>query len=96
MNVDVLTGANLRHDFADVFTILNDRIAHFEILERDLVPQRNVLVRRQLAPIAFVNGFTGQTFPGLHVSDGDPDVILTVVDKEISHGWFSAKSIIQF
>src|SRR6266516_3629701 len=79
VNVGVLSGLDRRYDLADVHAIFDDRIADVHVLQRHLVPERDVLDARQANGAVFVVDQSGQGLPGLDAfDDDDRDRILRV------------------
>src|ERR1700674_2220654 len=90
VNVGVLSGLDRRYDFADVHTIFDDRIADIHVLQRHLVPERDVLGARQANGAVFVENQSGQGLPGLDAfDDNDRDRILRIVQHAMNHEPYS-------
>src|SRR5216683_6704522 len=86
VNVGVLSGLDWRHDFADVHAIFDDRIADVHVLQRHLVPKRDVLGARQADGAVFVEYQSGQGLSGLDAFDyDDRDRIPRIVQHAMNH-----------
>jgi hypothetical protein len=76
---------DLGHHPADIFAIFNDRIAGFEILQGDLVSERNVLESFYLEIGFAVEGRASGDLPRADIHDRHTYIVLSVMYEKVSH-----------
>ncbi len=88
MDVQMLALADRLDHLADVDAVLDHRVAGLVVLERDLVADRDVALRRHHREVLVVfHDPAGERLAGLHAFDhDDADAIAFFVDNEMNHG----------
>jgi hypothetical protein len=89
MNVNVFAGADVRDDLTDIFAVFDGRITRLEVLERDFVPQGNLLPRRKPERAAVIHADPHEIFSRPDVSYHDPYIVPMIVHQKVSHRDFS-------
>ena len=75
------------HHLADVDAVLDHRVAHRHVLQRDLVADRNVLHALQRDRPVLVEDEPGERRAGLDAfDDDDRDRIVGIVQHAMNHG----------
>jgi len=89
VGVDVLARRNVGHGLADVLAVLPDRVARLDVLERDLVADRDVVLRLQPEIGIVVRDDAEHVGSGLEAfHHDDSDRVLPIMYEELwnSHG----------
>jgi len=96
VHVSVLALGDRLHHLADVHTVLDDGVAHRQVLQRDLVAEGYVLHAGQRDGAIFVEDEAGQRRPGLDAfDDDDRDRIGRIVQYAMDHRECSGKGFAQ-
>src|SRR5262245_11384909 len=75
-----------RDDFADVDAVLDHAVAGLVILERDLVPDRDIALRLDLDVLVVFHDPAGELLACLDAfDDDDADAVAFFVDNEMNH-----------
>ena len=84
VRVNVLARRDVCRGDADVLAVLHDLLAALDVGAGNLVEQRDVLGRDDMA-LAATGQRVGDVGAGLELVDGDDDVVLLVNDDAVSH-----------
>src|SRR5258706_192328 len=94
MHMQVLALADGLHHLADVDAVLDDRVADLVVLERELVADRDVALRRNLDVLVVLHDPAFQDVTGLDALDhDDADAVAFFMDHEMDHGRYSIHMI---
>src|SRR4051812_49004677 len=91
VNVRMRTRLDVGDGLADVFAVLDDGVAVFDVFQRELVADRNVLLRLQRNRAVFIHDPAGDVLAGFHTFDHDHrDGVLRIVQYEMNHAnsWY--------
>src|SRR6185312_6160829 len=85
----VMAGLDVLHNCSDLASVLDHAVAHFEILQRNLVSELDCLCRVRLESfiVGQVSADTIRT--GCNVHHGNADIVGGLVDKKMNHSLFS-------
>src|SRR5260221_3193560 len=87
VHVQVLALADRLHHFADVDAVLDHRVAHLVIAQRQLVAHRNVALRGDLEVLVVLHDPALERLAGLDAfHHDDADAVAFLVDNEMNHG----------
>src|SRR5262245_58323908 len=87
VHMRVLPCLDRRHDLADVHAVFDHGVAELQVLERDLVAERNILDASERDLAVLVEDQPGERLSGLNAFDDDHrDRILGVVQYAMNHG----------
>jgi hypothetical protein len=81
----VVAGADIRDDYADVFTVLDDGSPCFEVSERDLMPKRNAFSHRDLQLLAAIQDPAHNRLACLDIDNRNSNIVADVMNQELSH-----------
>jgi hypothetical protein len=73
------------YDLPDVFAVLNDGVPGLEILQSDLVSERNRFTRDDLASAASFQELAPDSLTGLDVHHRDPNIVTLVMHNKVPH-----------
>jgi hypothetical protein len=76
---------HISHDLANDAVILRNRVAHLEVLQRDLVPKRNILFRLSCERLVIAQVSAGAFRPGFDVDYGYADIVRCVMSQKMNH-----------
>ena len=86
MHVQVLAPGDRLHTPADIDAVLDDGIAHLVVLERNLVADRDIALRRHGDVFIVFHDPAGERLPGLHAFDhDDTHAIAFFMHHEMDH-----------
>ncbi len=84
MRVNVLTLLGSADHYADVFTVLDDRIALFEIGQRHLVTDRNIVLCGDIGGCVVLGNDTQHASACFKVFDNDnADIVIWTVNEKL-------------
>src|SRR5712671_2691499 len=86
VHVGVLAHLDGRNGAPDVHAVLDHGVTVFELSDRELVPDGDIVLRADLDVLVLVHDPAGQLLPCLHALDDDhSDGIVFVVHHEMNH-----------